>query len=245
MKKLLLALCFVPVTAFATGGDLKLDPLPSTESSQRLPSMQRGAQLFVNYCLNCHPAAFMRFNRLQDLGLTDEQIKQNLLFTADKVGSLMTVAMSRKDAGEWFGAPPPDLTLVARVRGPDWLYTYLRTFYRDESKPSGWNNIAFPNVGMPHVLWQLQGTQAKVEEKAQGGHGEGHGPVKLVLEEAGTLSKTEYDLAVRDLVNYLVYMGEPAQDHRVRIGIVVILFLVVVLLPVTYALKKEFWKDVH
>lgn len=245
MKKILFALCFLPLTVFAAGADLKLDPLPSTESQERLPSMQRGAKLFVNYCLNCHPAAFMRFNRLQDLGLTDEQIRQNLLFAADKVGSTMTVAMTKKDAGEWFGVAPPDLTLVARVRGADWLYTYLRTFYRDASTPSGWNNIAFPNVGMPHVLWQLQGIQAKVEDKTEGDHGPGHGPVKLVLEKPGTLSRTEYDLAVRDLVNYLVYMGEPAQDQRVRIGIIVVLFLTVVLLPLAYVLKKEFWKDVH
>jgi len=243
MKKILLALCFLPLTALGAGGGIKLDTMPSTDSSERLPSMQRGAQLFVNYCLNCHPAAFMRFNRLQDLGLSEGQIKQNLLFATDKVGNTMTVAMGKKDASEWFGAAPPDLTLVARVRGADWLYTYLRTFYRDDSKPSGWNNIAFPNVGMPHVLWELQGIQSKVEEKKDGGHGDG--PVKLVLEQPGKLSKTEYDLAVRDLVNYLVYMGEPAQDHRVRIGIIVILFLVVVLLPVAYVLKKEFWKDVH
>ncbi len=245
MKKLLLALSFLPLTVFAAGADIKLDRLPSTESREQLPSMQRGAQLFVNYCLNCHAAAFMRFNRLKDLGLSDEQIRQNLLFSTDKVGNNMTVAISKKDAAEWFGAPPPDLTLVARVRGADWLYTYLRTFYRDDSKPSGWNNIAFPNVGMPHVLWQLQGIQAKVEEKTEGGHGDGHGPPKLVLEQPGILSKTEYDLAVRDLVNYLVYMGEPARDDRVRIGIIVVLFLTVVLLPLAYVLKKEFWKDVH
>jgi ubiquinol-cytochrome c reductase cytochrome c1 subunit len=242
MKKLLLALCFLPLAALAST-EMKLDPLPSTQDKDRLPSLQRGAQLFVNYCLNCHSAAYMRYKRLNDIGLTDDQISKNLMFTTDKVGSLMTVALTKKDAGDWFGAPPPDLTLVARVRGADWLYTYLRTFYRDDTKTSGWNNIAFPNVGMPHVLWQLQGTQ--VAEHAGAEAKEAHGPPVLKLETPGTLSKTDYDLAVRDLVNFLVWMGEPAHDSRIRLGIAVVLFLVIVMLPPAYLMKKEFWKDVH
>lgn len=239
MKKLLLALLFAPLAALAST-DLKLDPLPSTDGADRLPSLQRGAQTFVNYCLNCHSAAYQRYNRLTDLGLTEEQIKANLMFTTDKVGNTMVSAINVKDAAEWFGAAPPDLTLVARVRGEDWLYTYLRGFYRDDSKPTGWNNVAFPNVGMPHVLWQLQGTQA-AEHQGK----EARGPVRLRLEKPGTLAAADYDKLVRDLVNFLVYMGEPAREARVRLGIVVVLFLTVVMLPLAYLLKKEFWKDVH
>ena len=239
MKKLLLALCFAPLTAFAST-DLKLDPLPSTDDADRLPSLQRGAQTFVNYCLNCHSAAYQRYNRLTDLGLTEAQIKANLMFTTDKVGNTMVSAINVKDAAEWFGAAPPDLTLVARVRGADWLYTYLRGFYRDDSKASGWNNVAFPNVGMPHVLWQLQGTQV-AEHQGK----EAHGPVKLRLEKPGALAQADYDKLTRDLVNFLVYMGEPAREARVRMGIVVVLFLTVVMLPLAYLLKKEYWKDVH
>ena len=239
MKKLLLALLFAPLAALAST-EVQLDSLPSTPDSERLPSLQRGAQTFVNYCLNCHGAAYQRWNRLTDLGLTEQQIKANLMFATDKIGNTMTVAIDRKDAAEWFGAAPPDLTLVARVRGGDWLYTYLRGFYRDDSKPTGWNNVAFPNVGMPHVLWQLQGTQ--VSES----HGkESHGPVKLKLERPGAQSAADYDRTVRDLVNFLVYLGEPVRETRIRLGIVVVLFLTIVLLPLAYLLKKEFWKDVH
>jgi ubiquinol-cytochrome c reductase cytochrome c1 subunit len=242
MKKILLALCLLPLVALAST-EVKLDSLPSTDERDRLPSLQHGVQLFVNYCLNCHSAAYMRYKRLNDIGLSDEQIKQNLMFTTDKVGNTMTIALNKKDAGDWLGAPPPDLTLVARVRGADWLYTYLRTFYRDDSKPSGWNNVAFPNVGMPHVLWQLQGIQVAEHGDKEGA--EAHGPPILRLEKPGALSKTEYDLAVRDLVNYLVWMGEPVRESRVRIGIAVVLFLGVVLLPLAYLLKKEYWKDIH
>jgi ubiquinol-cytochrome c reductase cytochrome c1 subunit len=239
MKKLLLALLFAPLAALAST-EVHLDSLPATPDSERLPSLQRGAQTFANYCLNCHSAAYQRWNRLTDLGLTEQQIKDNLMFGTDKIGNTMTVAIDRKDAAEWFGAAPPDLTLVARVRGADWLYTYLRGFYRDDSKPTGWNNVAFANVGMPHVLWQLQGTQVA---EPQGK--ETHGAVKLKLERPGSQSAADYDRTVRDLVNFLVYLGEPARETRMRLGIIVVLFLTVVMLPLAYLLKKEFWKDVH
>lgn len=230
-----------PAAAPAAGGGAPLDRAPV--DLQNAVSLQRGAQVFVNYCLNCHGAQFMRYNRLTDLGLTEEQIRDNLMFAADKVGETMKVAITRRDAAAWFGAPPPDLTVIARSRGADWLYTYLRTFYRDDSRATGWNNLTFPNVGMPHVLWELQGVQELKEEKAAG-HGDGHTARKLVLAEPGKLSRAEYDALIGDLVNYLVYMGEPAAVKRSQVGIVVVLFLGF-LFVLAYLLKKEYWKDVH
>ena len=214
-----------------------------------LASLQNGAKLFVNYCLNCHAAAFMRYNRLRDIGLTDQQIKDNLLFTTDKVGDTMKVAMDPKLAKEWFGANPPDLTVIARSRaghggsGADYLYTYLRTFYRDDTRPTGWNNLAFPNVGMPHVLWELQGSRrpiyAEVEE---------HGQKTEVFKgweqlTPGTMSTDQYDQAVGDLVNYLQWMGEPAQNTRVRVGVGVMIFLLFFTL-IAWRLNAAYWKDV-
>jgi ubiquinol-cytochrome c reductase cytochrome c1 subunit len=238
--------------ALAAGDHVKLDHAPIDTSDAA--SIQRGAKLFVNYCLNCHSAQYMRYNRLTDLGLTEDQIKANLMFAGDKVGDTMKVALGPKDAAKWFGAQPPDLSVTARSRGADWLYTYLRTFYRDESRPTGWNNIAYPNVGMPNVLWELQG-QLEVAPAAPHAEGEGHagdkpaehaahGAPKLVLATPGTMTPKEYDHAIADLVNYLVYMGEPAQTKRAQIGIVTLLFLGVAFV-VTYLVKREYWKDVH
>jgi len=185
----------------------------------------------------------MRYTRLMDLGLTEQQIKDNLLFTGEKVGDPMSIAAGRKDQREWFGVEPPDLSVIARSRGVNWLYTYMRTFYRDPARGTGWNNLAFANVGMPHVLWQLQGTQVlKSEIEEHGGQKAEH--KKLVLESPGTLSPLEYDQLVRDLVNYLSYMGEPAKTRRVQIGIVVLFFLSL-LLVLSWLLKTEYWKDVH
>lgn len=219
-----------------------------TPNANDLVSLQRGARTFVNYCLTCHSAAYMRYNRLTDLGLTEAQIKENLLFASEKVGDTMTVAMRKDDAKQWLGAAPPDLTVVARSRGPDWLYTYLRGFYLDASRPTGWNNTVFDKVGMPHVLYQLQGIQVlKQEPNVKGGQHEGgeHEPEKhLVLERAGKLTEPEYDAMVRDLVNYLVYMGEPAKSQRMQLGLMVLLFLAIFLV-VSYYLKKNFWKDIH
>jgi ubiquinol-cytochrome c reductase cytochrome c1 subunit len=235
-------LLVMPALAQASSEDVQLDKAPINLNNQA--SLQRGAKLFVNYCLNCHSANYMRYNRLTDIGLSEEQIKSNLLFTADKVGETMRIAMSRSDAKAWFGVVPPDLTVEARARTADWLYTYLRGFYRDERRPTGWNNVAFPNVGMPHVLWELQGQQVlKVESHvdANGAAVETH---KLVLDKPGRMTPAEYDAAVADLVNYLVFMAEPAQVQRKQLGIVVLLFLGL-LFVLTYYLKKEFWKDVH
>ncbi len=241
MRKLFFTVLFAPLAVFASGDELQLDS--ANIDPQDAISIQRGARVFVNYCLNCHAASAMRYNRLTDLGLTEQQIKENLLFTADKVGDPMTVSASRKDQRQWFGVEPPDLSVIARSRGTDWLYTYLRTFYRDEKSPTGWNNLAFPNVGMPHVLWQLQGIQVmKTESEEHEGHMIEHR--KLVLEKSGSLSTREYDKLTRDLVNFLSYMGEPEKTKRSQIGIVVLFFLLLLLVP-AWLLKREYWKDVH
>ncbi len=242
MNKLILILSLIlPLGALANEG-MELDHAPINGANQA--SLQRGAKTFINYCLNCHSAAYMRYNRLHDIGLTDEEIKANLIFTGAKVGDTMTVAMNKKDAKSWFGATPPDLSVISRARGADWLYTYLRGFYRDETRPTGWNNVAFDKVGMPHVLWQLQGEQhLKITEEvdAHGNKTESHA---LVLVKPGKLSPGEYDLMVADLVNYLVYMGEPARAQRMQLGLIVLLFLSLFFV-VARALKKEFWKDIH
>jgi ubiquinol-cytochrome c reductase cytochrome c1 subunit len=193
-------------------------------------SLQRGARNFINYCLNCHSANYMRYNRLQDIGLSETEIKNNLLFTAEKTGELMNISMDKVEAKKWFGANPPNLTVTSRSRGSDWIYTYLRSFYKDNSKIHGWNNLVFPNAAMPHILWELQGTQEFTD---------GH----LKLTQAGKLSPQEYDQFVYDLVNYMTFMGEPAKLVRTKIGIFVLSFLVL-LLVLVIQLKKEFWKDV-
>ncbi|RZT32415.1 cytochrome c1 [Cupriavidus agavae] len=246
MKKLLsifalVGACLAALPATAAEGGYPLEPAPLDTSD--VSSLQRGAKLFVNYCLNCHGASMMRYNRLKDLGLTDDQIRQNLLFSADKVGETMTVAMPPKDAKAFFGAIPPDLSVIARARGNDWLYTYLRTFYRDDTRATGWNNLVFPSVGMPHVLWELQGVRAakfaEVEEHGQKVH-------KLAGWEQvtpGKMNTQEYDQAVADLVNYLNWMAEPAQSHRKRLGVWVLLFLGVFAV-FAWRLNAAYWKDV-
>jgi ubiquinol-cytochrome c reductase cytochrome c1 subunit len=236
MKKLFIALLCAPLLAFASGAELHLDKAP--DRSRDFAALQNGAKVFINYCLNCHSASYMRYNRLRDIGLTEQQIKDNLLFTADKVGESMTIAMRRAEAKLWFGAAPPDLTVIARARasefgsGSDWLYTYLRGFYRDDSRPTGWNNTVFANVGMPHILWELQGEQSM---------GADH---KLTLTKPGVLKPEEYDAMVADLVGFLAYVGEPMATFRKELGVIVLIFLAV-LFVFTYALKREYWKDIH
>jgi len=241
--------------AVAASEDVKLDRLPADVSPHDLVSLQRGAHVYVNYCLGCHSAAYMRYNRLRDIGLTESQIRDNLILGGAKVGELMKIAMDPGQSKEWFGAPPPDLTVIARSRsssagsGADWLYSYLRGFYRDASRPSGWNNTVYPNVAMPHVLWQLQGEQILSTEvlsipRGSKGEVEQHEVRKLVLAKPGTLSPAEYDRMVGDLVNFLAYVGEPARQSRIELGIYVLMFLGV-LFVFAYFLKKEYWKDVH
>jgi ubiquinol-cytochrome c reductase cytochrome c1 subunit len=252
MKKLILTLMLalgVAAAAHASGGDeVAWDKAPSRTND--LPALQNGAKLFVNYCLNCHSAAFMRFNRLRDIGISEQQIKENLLTVSEKVGDTMKSPIDPKDAKEWFGAVPPDLTLIARSRsghggtGADYLYTYMRTFYRDPSRPTGWNNLAFPNVGMPHVLWELQGDREPVFDKV-----ESHGHEVEVFKgwkqlNPGSMTTVQYDQAVGDLVGYLTWMGEPAQNHRVRVGAWVMLFLALLTILV-WRLNAAFWKNVR
>lgn len=247
IKHLFAVLLLAPALALAAGAEVKLDRAPIDENDQA--SLQRGARHFVNYCLNCHSASYMRYNRLRDIGLTDQQILDNLVFTGGKVGDLMKIAMDPKDAKAWFGAAPPELSLIARSRaspagsGADWLYSYLRSFYRDAERPTGWNNTVFPNVGMPHALWELQGEQVLAERKVQGAGFEKTEMV-LKLDKPGTLSPVEYDRMVADLVNYLVFMAEPARADRTTIGMFVLIALGL-LFVLAYALKKEYWKDVH
>jgi ubiquinol-cytochrome c reductase cytochrome c1 subunit len=233
-KILLVLALLLPLMAIANEG-VKLDHAPIDPNNQA--SLQRGAKVFVNYCLNCHSAAYMRYNRLQDIGLTDAQIKSNLMFAGEKVGDTMTVAIQKADAKAWFGATPPDLSVEARARGADWLYSYLRGFYRDDTRPTGWNNVVYDKVAMPHVLWSLQGEQLlKTDEKT-----ESH---QLVLAKQGSMTPAEYDETIADLVNYLVFMAEPFKERDKNLGLLVLAFLGL-LFVLTYYLKKEFWKDIH
>jgi len=246
-KSLIAALLLAPALALSAGGEAKLDRAPINPDDHA--SLQRGARHFVNYCLSCHNASYMRYNRLQDIGLTDAQIRDNLIFTGVKVGEVMKSAMDTKTSKEWFGATPPELSVIARSRashagsGADWLYTYLRSFYRDPERPTGWNNTVFPNVGMPHVLWELQGEQVLAETKVRA---DGYDKVEHVLKLSGkgTMTPVEYDRMVADLVNFMVFMGEPGQATRKTLGVFVLAALGL-LFVFAYALKKEYWKDVH
>ena len=248
MRKLIIALLLAvaPSLVLAAGGGIKLDHADIDVSNKE--AIQRGAKTFVNYCLSCHSAAYMRYNRLgADAGMTDQQLKDNLIFTRNKkgeqtkVGELMKIAMTEDYAKEAFGTKVPDLTVIARSRGADWLYTYLRTFYVDTGRPSGHNNKAFPDVGMPNVLWELQGVQeaeVRVDDKGTK-HVE-----SLKITQAGSQSVAEFDQTINDLVTYLVYMGEPMQLERKALGIKILIFLFLFFI-VAYMLKKEYWKDVH
>jgi ubiquinol-cytochrome c reductase cytochrome c1 subunit len=255
MKKLialLLATLGLVGSAQAASGGIEWDKFPKEKMSD-MAALQNGAKLFVNYCLNCHSAAYMRYNRMRDIGLTEADIKNNLLFAADKVGETMKVSLDAKDAKAFFGANPPDLTVIARSRadgakgsGADYLYTYMRNFYRDDTKATGWNNLAFPSVAMPHVMWELQGQRAaKFEEVA-----DPHDPAKKAHVFAGyqqltpgTMTERQYDEAVADLVAYLQWMGEPAQAQRFQLGVIVLIFLGI-LTVFAWRLNASYWKDV-
>ena len=245
MKKILALILLVPALAWASagGGKTPLDHAPVNLHDKA--SLQRGAQIFVNHCLNCHSAGAMRYARLQDLGLTEEQIRENLLFTAEKVGETMGTALDPRIAKAAFGIVPPDLSLAARSRSADWLYTYLRSFYRDPSAKSGWNNTVFPNVAMPHALWEYQGDQVlQVTERVDEHSGDTKRTQKLVLERPGSMTPRDYDRYVGDLVNYLSYMAEPSQADRKHWGILVLFFLAA-FVGLALMLKTEYWKDVR
>jgi len=240
---------------------LHLEPAPAHRLD--MESLQRGARNFVNYCGTCHSAQYMRYNRLMDLGVSEQEIRDNLMFPTDKIGSTMTSPISKADGAAWFGTAPPDLSVEARVRGKDWLYSYLLAFYRDEKTATGWNNLVFNNVSMPHVLWERSGVQRLVEtefedeEKAQAAVIAAKGlalaerindhkyVVKtLTQDDAGTMQPVEYKAFVADLVNYLDYIGEPVRNQRINIGIGVLIYLGIFLV-FAYALKRTYWKDIH
>lgn len=282
MKKFLLALSLACTLglglaggASAAGGGIALDRFP-TEKMSDMAALQNGAKLFVNYCLSCYSAAYMRYNRMRDIGLTEEQIKANLLFATDKVGESMTVALDPKQAKEWFGGVPPDLSVIARSRasgagsGADYLYTLLRTFYRDDSKATGWNNLVFPSIGMPHVLWERQGPreltiteiragkdkgsweEATTVHAADGSTGvsakplagyAGHGAFAYEFTPRDAAQAARFDNEVADLVAFLQWMGEPAQASRTRIGVWVLLFLFVFTV-IAWRLNAAYWRDV-
>jgi len=254
LKKTLLALAgaltLLAGPAFAAGGGVPWDRFPK-ERITDMAALQNGAKLFANYCLNCHGAEFMRYNRLRDIGLTEAQIENNLIFTGAKVGETMKVSLDAKQAKEWFGAQPPDLTVIARSRsaagmgsGADYLYTYLRTYYRDPTKATGWNNLAFPSVGMPHVLWELQGERRPIfEKRTEHGHEVEVFTGRWEQVRPGTMTAAQYDNAVADLVAFLQWMSEPVQKERVRLGVWVLLFLGVFTV-IAWRLNAAFWKDV-
>ena len=229
MKKLLIGLVFLPlllIVKLAIANEAAIGvtaPIDVTDYA----SLQRGARTFVNNCLNCHSANYMRYNRLKDIGLTEAQIKDNLLFAGEKVGDTMKVAMNSKDAKKWFGVAPPDLSVEVRARGADWVYAYLRGFYRDSTTPTGWNNTVYDKVAMPHVLYELQGEKILNHETHQ-----------LELVKPGKLSPEEYNNFVGDLTNFMAYMAEPAKEQRKHLGWWALLFLGVLLVLVK-KLKKR------
>ena len=234
MKNLLIGLIFLPlllIVKLAIANEASIGvtaPIDATNYA----SLQRGARTFVNNCLNCHGANYMRYNRLKDIGLTEAQIKDNLLFAGEKVGDTMKVAMNPKDAKKWFGVAPPDLSVEVRARGADWVYAYLRGFYRDSTTTTGWNNTVYDKVAMPHVLYELQGEQMMNHETHQ-----------LELVKPGKLSPEEYNSFVGDLTNFMAYMAEPAKQQRQHLGLWALLFLGL-LLVLAKKLKNEYWKDI-
>ncbi len=242
MRFLFAAMAFAAGSAVASAADVHLDHAPI--NLKDTASLQRGAKTFINYCLNCHNAQFMRYSHLTQIGLTEQQIKENLLFTSDKFGGTMVSALDPADAKDWFGGVPPDLTLAARVRGSDWIYTYLRGFYRDDASSTGWNNTVFKNVAMPHVLHDLQGSQSMVKVGETHGHdGKMEPLMKLAMDRPGSMTAADYDRYIADLVNYMTYMAEPARVQRTQLGVLAMFFLVVAFF-ITLWLKNEYWKDV-
>ena len=229
MKFFIIIFLFISPLGFSAENiELSKAPVDLTDNL----SLQRGAKIFTNYCLNCHSAKYMRYSNLQDIGLSAETIKNDLLFTGNKIGDTMSVNMSMKASKKWFGAAPPDLSVVARSRGADWIYSYMRGFYRDPTRPMGWNNTVYVNSAMPHILWELEGEKI-LNPKTK----------KLEKFSSGKLNAKEYDATIADLKNYLVYMSEPDQLKRKKMGYYVIGFLLL-LLFLTIKLKKEYWRDI-
>jgi ubiquinol-cytochrome c reductase cytochrome c1 subunit len=240
LVQLLFALLFSPLLLASEAG-YRLDRSP--HDPRDLVSLQAGARTFVNYCQGCHGAQYMRYNRLLEIGLSEAQIRDNLLFFGEKVGETMRTSLPAKDGKAAFGVTPPDLSVIARSRSPDWLYTYLRTFYRDPKTATGWNNAVFPNVAMPHALWAMQGERALEIASVKDLAGHERTEYRWTQVSQGALNTNDYDVAARDLVNFLVYVSEPAAASRKATGVIV-LFVLGVLFIFTYLLKKEYWKDV-
>lgn len=243
MKKGMIAvvLWLLPTMLWAASASIELQKANNDIFNK--VSLQNGAKLYVNYCMGCHSLQYMRYQRLaEDLNLTKEQVEDNLIFDPNKkFGDLMTIAMDPEEAETWFGVAPPDLSLTARSRGTDWLYTYLLSFYQDPAKPLGANNLVFKDVGMPHVLWEMQGIQTLKHETDE----EGHETTKLSYVEEEDAEKAEaFRQDMTDLVNFLEYVGEPAKLQRLQLGWKVILFLFFFLI-VAYIMKREFWRDIH
>jgi len=242
-RQLAILLVLLSSHAFASEAHFPLDKANINPEDQE--SLRRGASIFANYCFNCHSAALMRYNRIgTDLGYDEAQLEGQLIFTGAKVGDLMQNAMHPDEAKRWFGVVPPDLSVVSRSRGVDWIYTYLRSFYKDTSRPWGVNNAVFKDVAMPDVLWELQGLQVAQFEMITDAEGVTHQVISgLTLQEPGKMTKEQYDNAIRDVVNFLNYMGEPTKQMRLRLGKWVLLYLLLFLV-VVWLLKKEYWKDV-
>jgi len=231
MKTIIILMLLLIQSSFVFASEeIYLEKAPIDLSDQ--PSLQKGAKTFINYCLNCHSAKYMRYNKLLDIGLSKKDIKENLLFTGKKIGDPMEISMPVKESKKWFGATPPDLSVVARSRGSDWIYSYMKGFYRDSSREIGWNNVVYVNSAMPHILWELQGEQELDKNTGE-----------LSLIKAGKLNQKEYDSVIVDLTNFITYMSEPGQLKRKKMGFYVVGFLLL-LLVLTIKLKKEFWKDI-
>lgn len=250
MMRIVLCIALLLVSSSATFAASKGPIFHTNIDVHNRFSLQRGAQLFVNYCLSCHSAAFSRYNRVaKDLGISEENMREHMMFTDRKFGDTMTVALTPEQGKAWFGAPPPDLSVRARARGADWIYSYLKSFYLREGAIRGVDNLMLPGTSMPHVLWELQGYQALKDdhdehhEESSNGHGASHdSPFTIAV--AGEMTEEEYDVAIHDIVNFLVYLGEPAQLKRNTIGVGVLFFLVA-LGVVAYFMKRDYWKDVH
>ncbi len=235
-------------TVFAAETGPKVEPVnagePANNNIANIASLQRGAKYFVNYCMGCHSAEYVRYNKLAEgLHLTDKQLKQNLMFTGKQPYDTMSIAMRAKDAEHWFGKAPPDLSLIAESRGTDYIYNFLRGFYEDDTRPTGANNLVLPNTAMPDIIWELQGIRKPVFAKPKGPNED---PVITGFElvKPGLMSEQQFDQAARDIVNFLDYIGEPMRQEREALGIKVIAFLLVFLL-IVYLLKKEIWKEVE
>ncbi len=251
MRKLIVGLfiAFLPALGMAAGSSVHLDPMEPDHTNQA--SLQRGAALFTNYCMGCHSAEYARYKRVaDDIGIPVPLYEENLIFTGAKIGELMHISMNKAQAATWFGNTPPDLTLESRLRGESWIYSYLRGFYKDETRPLGVNNVVFPNVGMPHVLVELQGlcaTPPHIGQEANidplsGDVRNGEVCTEWALE--GELSSAEYDSLAYDLTNFLSYMGDPVKVERERLGIFVLIFIAIFFV-FAYLLNREYWKDVH